>query len=131
LRQLDDVSHRKLEALARWDRDCADTVRWLRENRHRFKMEIFEPPTLSVTVPDRRYVSAVENCFSGDQMRTFVAQCEEDYALLNRLIVDTPEGLNRRARIHTWYRAPFPEQQSVPMTEAEVRCPFTVYPGHV
>ncbi|OCH94491.1 hypothetical protein OBBRIDRAFT_122871 [Obba rivulosa] len=121
LKQLDDVSHRKLEALARWDRDCADVVRWLRDNRHRFKMEIFEPPALSLTVPDKRYATAVENCFSADQMKMFVAQCEEDYALLNRLAVDTPEGLGRKARIHTWYRARTQEQQAPPMNEAELR----------
>jgi structural maintenance of chromosomes protein 5 len=43
LRRLDDVAHQKLDALARWDRDAADTVRWLRSNRHHFKMEVLEP----------------------------------------------------------------------------------------
>ena len=67
-------------------------------------MEIFEPAMLCVTIPNRQYVDAVEACFAGTQMRTFVAQCEEDYQLLNRLCVDTNEALGRKVRINTWYR---------------------------
>ncbi|KAL6307041.1 P-loop containing nucleoside triphosphate hydrolase protein [Sparassis latifolia] len=119
LKELDDVSHRKLEDLARWDRDCADVVRWLRNNKQRFRMELFEPPMLCCTVPDKKYVHAVEACFNQTQMKTFVAQCEEDYQLLNRLVVDTPEALGRKVRINTWYRA---KTQLVgpPMSEQEM-----------
>ncbi|OSX59547.1 hypothetical protein POSPLADRAFT_1048859 [Postia placenta MAD-698-R-SB12] len=104
LQQLDDASHRKLDALTNWDHDCGAAVKWLRDNRHRFKMEIFEPPMICVTVPDRRFVNAVEACFGASQLKTFVAQCEEDYQLLNRLLVDTPDAVGRRLRLHTWYR---------------------------
>ena len=73
MQQLDDASHRKLESLSRWDRDCGDAVRWLRQNQNKFKMEIFEPPMLSCTVPDNRFVHAVEACFGSAQLkvRTF------------------------------------------------------------
>lgn len=69
LKQLDDASHRKLESLSRWDRDCGDAVRWLRQNHNKFKMEIFEPPMLSCTVPDNRFVNAVEACFGSSQLK--------------------------------------------------------------
>ncbi|RDX55311.1 hypothetical protein OH76DRAFT_731207 [Lentinus brumalis] len=67
-------------------------------------MEIFEPALLCVTVPNRAYIDAVEACFGGSQLRTIVAQCEEDYQLLNRLCVDTPEAIGRKARINTWFK---------------------------
>ena len=68
-------------------------------------MEIFEPAVLCVTVPNRQFVDAVEACFGSTQLRTFVAQCEDDYQLLNRLCVDTPEALGKKARINTWFKA--------------------------
>ncbi|EJF55700.1 hypothetical protein DICSQDRAFT_175618, partial [Dichomitus squalens LYAD-421 SS1] len=98
-------AHQKLEQLKRFDSDAADVVIWLRSNRHRFRQEIFEPAFLCVTVPNRQYVDAVEACFGDTQLRTFVAQCEEDYQTLNRLCVDTPEAVGRKARINTWFKA--------------------------
>ncbi|KAH9942592.1 P-loop containing nucleoside triphosphate hydrolase protein [Amylocystis lapponica] len=120
LKQLDDVSHRKLEDLTRWDRDAGDTVKWLRMNRDKFRMEVFEPPMLCLT-PDPKFVNAIEACFNANNMKTFVAQCEEDYALLNRLVIDTPEALGRKARINTWYRAQDARQfVPPPMTQEEM-----------
>ncbi|KZT70296.1 P-loop containing nucleoside triphosphate hydrolase protein [Daedalea quercina L-15889] len=128
LKQLDDASHRKLDSLSRWDRDCGDAVRWLRSNRDKFRMEVFEPPMLSCAVPDNRFVHAVEACFGASQLKTFVAQCEEDYTLLNRLLIDTPDALGRSTRIHTWYRHQAGPPQRPPMTQDEMRrCGFDGY----
>ncbi|TFK46958.1 P-loop containing nucleoside triphosphate hydrolase protein [Heliocybe sulcata] len=102
--RLNDVNHQKLQQLARWDRSCADTIEWLRQNQPRFRMPIMEPAIISVTVPDKKYATAVEACFSTTQMKTFVAQCEEDYDLLNHLVNDTDKALGRRARVPTWFR---------------------------
>lgn len=52
-----------------WHRDTGDTVKWLRANRSRFKMEIFEPAVLSMTVPDKRYASAIESLFSANDLQ--------------------------------------------------------------
>ena len=104
LTQLDSQKHQKLMELKRYDQDCAAVVEWLRQNKHRFKMEVFEPPVLCVTVPNRAYVDAVEACLSGMQLRTFVAQCEEDYSLLNSLCVDSTQALGRKVRINTWFK---------------------------
>ncbi|KAH9939337.1 P-loop containing nucleoside triphosphate hydrolase protein [Epithele typhae] len=101
--QLDSVKHQKLQNLAKTESDAAAVVEWLRSNRHRFKMEVFEPAALSVNVPNRHYADAVEACFSFAQLRTFVCQCLEDYKTLNRVCVDTPEALGRTVRINTWY----------------------------
>ncbi|KZT37531.1 P-loop containing nucleoside triphosphate hydrolase protein [Sistotremastrum suecicum HHB10207 ss-3] len=108
LRKLDSVDHQKLEKLRKWDHGCADAVEWLRHNRNQFRMEIFEPPILSVSVPDSRYTDAVESCFGASQFRTFVAQCDEDYRKLNHVINDSSEALGHKGRINVWYKAPEP-----------------------
>jgi structural maintenance of chromosomes protein 5 len=69
LKQLDDVAHRKLQNLAQYDPDCAAVINWLRANRHRFRMEIIEPAVVSLTVPNKDYVHAVEACFNITQLK--------------------------------------------------------------
>jgi hypothetical protein len=69
LKQLDDVSHRKLQNLAQHDSDCAAVINWLRVNKHRFRMEIIEPAVISLTVPNKDYVHAVEACFNFTQLK--------------------------------------------------------------
>ncbi|KAF8237930.1 P-loop containing nucleoside triphosphate hydrolase protein [Tricholoma matsutake] len=103
LEKLDDVNVRKLQALGRWDRDTHDAILWLRKNRDKFKMEVFEPPIMVLTVPDRRFVNAVESCFNAAQLKTFVAQCQEDMDTFNHYINDSPT-LGRKTRVSTWYR---------------------------
>ncbi|KAK0202992.1 hypothetical protein DFS33DRAFT_1437795, partial [Desarmillaria ectypa] len=104
LKRLDNVEVRKFRMLSRWDKDTADAVMWYRNNKDKFKMEVFEPPYLSVNVPDRAFASAVEMAFSGNNMKTFVAQCQEDYDTLNRNINDN-QVLGRKVWVTTWYRA--------------------------
>ena len=69
LKQIDDVSHRKLQGLAKHDPDCAGVIHWLRKNTHRFRMEIIEPVAVSLTVPNKDYVNAIEACFNYNQLR--------------------------------------------------------------
>ncbi|KZT02149.1 P-loop containing nucleoside triphosphate hydrolase protein [Laetiporus sulphureus 93-53] len=120
LKQLEDASHRKLEALAKWDHDCADAVHWLRNNRQKFKMEVFEPPMLCLTVPNSNFVHAVEGCFSSSALKTFIAQCEEDYSLLNRMLIDTSDAIGRLACIHTWFKVDDGRVPPPPMTQEEM-----------
>ncbi|GJE87507.1 structural maintenance of chromosomes protein [Phanerochaete sordida] len=117
LQQLDNADAQKLDSLVRWHRDTGETVKWLRENQHRFKMPILEPPMLSCTVPNRQFVNSVEALFGPNDLQCFVAQCEEDYRLLNRLVADTGEALGRRARINSWFRDP--HQISPPPVSSE------------
>lgn len=121
LGKLDDVSHRKLQSLGKYDPDCANVINWLRQNKHRFRMEIIEPAAVSVTVPNKSYVNAVEACFNASQLRTFVAQCDEDYRLLNQLVSDTPEALGKTVRITTWFRPADGNIAPPPMTQEEMR----------
>ncbi|KAG7097539.1 hypothetical protein E1B28_004878 [Marasmius oreades] len=122
LKQLDSEDGRKLAHLRRWDSDCHDTVMWIRRNREKFKMDIIEPPYLSLTVKDQRYAAAVEACFGSLQLRTFVAQCREDYDLLNNSINEENSALGRKVRVATWFRD-HDQIQLVPppMTPEEMR----------
>jgi structural maintenance of chromosomes protein 5 len=63
------MSHRRLQQLAQFDKDCADAILWLRANRSRFQMEVVEPAIVSLTVPNKNYVNAVEACFGSTQLR--------------------------------------------------------------
>ncbi|KAH9023034.1 P-loop containing nucleoside triphosphate hydrolase protein [Lactarius deliciosus] len=121
LKQLDDVSHRKLQGLAKFDPDCAAVIHWLRKNTHRFRMEIIEPAAVSLTVPNKNYVNAVEACFNTAQLKTFVAQCNDDYKLLNQLVSDTTEALGKQVRITTWFRPGDANITPPPMTQDELR----------
>ena len=75
LQKLDDVNVRKLQALGRWDRDTHDAIVWLRNNRDKFKMEVFEPPIMVLTVPDKSFVNAVESCFTAPQLKASDCRC--------------------------------------------------------
>lgn len=72
LSKLNNADAQKLDNLMRWDRDCADTVVWLRNNQQRFKMRVFEPPFLSLSVPDKRYANAIEACFGANDQKVRV-----------------------------------------------------------
>ncbi|KAI0036757.1 hypothetical protein K488DRAFT_40522 [Vararia minispora EC-137] len=124
LQQLDNVSHQKLEALKRSDPDCYATVIWLRQNQRLFREEILEPPIVTLTVPDGAYLAAVEACFASHQLRTFVAQNDDDYRLLNRLVVDTTEALGRQARIPTSLNKVSNGQAPLPMTDEQARSQY-------
>ncbi|KAG5651262.1 hypothetical protein H0H81_009306, partial [Sphagnurus paluster] len=118
LKQLDDVNLRKMQSLYKWDRDCHDAVLWLRKNKDLFKMEVFEPPVLSMTVSDRRFVDAVEACFGSFQLRTFVCQCQEDSDTFNRHVNDNG-ALGRTVRVATWFR-PHQQLPTPPMSPEEM-----------
>ncbi|KAJ2923676.1 hypothetical protein H1R20_g13419, partial [Candolleomyces eurysporus] len=104
MQQLDTVDSKKLGLLRKWDPDTHDAVLWLRRNKDKFKMEVLEPPILSVTVKDPNYAALVEAGFAGVQMRTIVAQCREDLNTLNHYVNDTTQALGRRVRVPTWHR---------------------------
>ncbi|KAF8076878.1 hypothetical protein FPV67DRAFT_1605252 [Lyophyllum atratum] len=118
LKKLDDVNIRKMQSLQRWDKPCHDAVLWLRNHRHLFKMEVFEPGLLTINVPDRRFVNAVEASFSGFQLRTFICQCQEDSDTFNQHINDNG-AIGKGVRVATWFRAQ-QELPPSPMTREEM-----------
>lgn len=55
--------------MSRWHKDTHDAILWLRANKQLFKMEVFEPPYMCMTVPDKRYQDAVEALMNSAQLR--------------------------------------------------------------
>lgn len=120
--KLDDVGHRRMQALQQFNVDHHDAVLWLRANKSRFKMEVFEPLFISISVKEpRKHATAMEGLISSDRLKTFVAQCQEDYDTFNRCVND--EGcLGRKANINTWFRTVNPDcMPQPPMSHDELR----------
>ena len=67
--QLDNAAYQKLKMLENWDRGCAAAVKWLRQNQHRFKMEVIEPAVLSVDLKDPRYADIMDAGFNAMQLK--------------------------------------------------------------
>ncbi|KAL7409255.1 P-loop containing nucleoside triphosphate hydrolase protein [Mrakia frigida] len=100
--QLSQVSYRRMQNLQKWpdSQDIVGLVNVIRKDKEQvsrghasiFKMEVFEPPCLSVDVTDPKIASLVEACISGTQMRTVVVQCEEDYQTIGSF-TDSPNNV--------------------------------------
>ncbi|KAL0950349.1 hypothetical protein HGRIS_010317 [Hohenbuehelia grisea] len=118
LRQLDDVEGQKLRMFQNWDKDHFDALMWLRNNKDKFQMEVFEPPVICLTVPNKNFVDAVEACFSANQLKTFVPQCQADFDTFNNYL-HSREVLGRKVRINTWYR-PNSQVAPPPMSREEL-----------
>lgn len=54
LTEMDDVRNQRLELLCKRDRETWQAIKWLRENRNRFRETVFEP--ILVLVSERGYV---------------------------------------------------------------------------
>jgi hypothetical protein len=61
--------------MGRWDHDTHDAIVWLRNNRDKFQQEVFEPPFMCLTVPNRSYASGVETCFNAAQIKVCKYYC--------------------------------------------------------
>lgn len=71
LKKQDDADVQKLQMMQKWDPDTHDAILWLRANKNKFRMEVFEPPFMSLSVKDRRYANAIEACFGGNQIKVW------------------------------------------------------------
>ena len=69
MKKLDNVDVQKLTAMRKWDPETHDAIVWVRNNRHLFKMEVFETPFMRLSMKNRDFADAVESCFSTTQMK--------------------------------------------------------------
>jgi hypothetical protein len=71
LRKLDTVTEQRLEMLKRLptnERDTYEAIKWIGENREKFRLPILEPACIGVTV-QRGYGPGVEECFNFGQLK--------------------------------------------------------------
>jgi hypothetical protein len=69
LKQLNDVSSRKMQILRDFDKDAHDAVLWLRANKHLFEMEVFEPTLISVSVTHPEHTARIEGLINKNQLK--------------------------------------------------------------
>ncbi|KAJ1721500.1 Structural maintenance of chromosomes protein 5 [Coemansia erecta] len=88
LRGLDDVMAQRREALRRFSEDTWRALEWLEQNRGLFAQHVFAPICLEASVRDARYAALVETVVGASTLRTFVAQCDADYHVFARNVID-------------------------------------------
>ena len=66
---MNNVDGIKLQNMLKWHHDTHDAILWLRQHRHLFKMEVFEPPYMCMTVPAQAYQAGVEALMNSSQLR--------------------------------------------------------------
>ncbi|XP_076596098.1 structural maintenance of chromosomes protein 5 [Chaetodon auriga] len=81
LRKLSDMNNMmnaKEEKLQGRHRDTHSGLQWLRQNRHLFAGNVYDPMMLVINVKDYRYAKYVENHISFHDLRAFVFQRKDD-----------------------------------------------------
>jgi structural maintenance of chromosomes protein 5 len=63
--------NRKIQSLKNWDRDCAEVIEWLLQNKesNEFAKRVDLPAVVGVTVRDRQFINAIESCFNANQLK--------------------------------------------------------------
>ncbi|XP_018566367.1 structural maintenance of chromosomes protein 5 [Anoplophora glabripennis] len=89
MNRLENVKHTRLQLLQRQNQDAHKAVCWLRNNKHLFQGEIYEPIMLEVNVLDNRHAKYVENVIPMRDRLAFTCVNKED---MNRLIRYLREG---------------------------------------
>ncbi|KAK9367744.1 hypothetical protein V1509DRAFT_625177 [Lipomyces kononenkoae] len=88
IKNLELVSNQKLRHVQKVDGDTYDAVVWLRQNKHLFKSEVFEPPILTLTMVDRNLTDAIESVVHRTQMLTFTCLSRDDYLTFTENVID-------------------------------------------
>ncbi|KAF4082740.1 hypothetical protein AMELA_G00155010 [Ameiurus melas] len=78
LRSLEDMMNRKEEKLRSRFRDTHTALLWLRNNRHLFEGNVYEPMMLVINVRDPRYAKYVESHVPINDLRAFVFEKQPD-----------------------------------------------------
>ncbi|KAJ9126337.1 hypothetical protein QFC24_002070 [Naganishia onofrii] len=84
LRAITNVQNKRKHTLGKASPPCGYAMKWIEDNRERFKQEIIFPAAVSVQVSDPSFAHLVELA-CGHNLQTFVAQNEDDYRVLNKL----------------------------------------------
>ncbi|KAG0277810.1 Structural maintenance of chromosomes protein 5 [Linnemannia exigua] len=85
--ELEDVKNRKLEALRSIDIDVYEAVIWLRDHRHLFKGQVYDPIGIEINVTNMKFVDAIETAIR-PFLRTFVCETRADYDVFTAEYLD-------------------------------------------
>jgi hypothetical protein len=118
LGKFDNVKGYRLDMLRTNDQDAHKAVLWLRDHQSLFKMPVYEPVLLELSLTDQQFASAVEGCVNWQTMKTFVCQTREDYNLFTRELNDRQKLRLNVAEIEG--TAPLSSYKS-PMSQEDLR----------
>ncbi|XP_044733630.1 structural maintenance of chromosomes protein 5 [Chrysoperla carnea] len=79
---LENVGRARLQLLQKLDNDAYRSVLWLRENRHLFKGNVFEPILLEINVTNLEHAEYIENIIPFRDLFTFTCEEVSDMNLL-------------------------------------------------
>ncbi|XP_056638861.1 structural maintenance of chromosomes protein 5 isoform X1 [Diorhabda sublineata] len=88
-KQLENIKQNRLQYLERLNPDAYQAVNWLRNNKHLFQGEIFEPIMLELNVIDNRHAKYLENVIPLRDRIAFTCTHKDD---MNLLIKSLREG---------------------------------------
>ncbi|CAD26110.1 putative NUCLEAR PROTEIN OF THE SMC FAMILY [Encephalitozoon cuniculi GB-M1] len=83
-----EMDEMRLQMLRKYHPDTHRAVCWLRENKHRFKDEIVEPPFVQLRVKDAKYALEVENFLGFQSLSPFICKSSEDFETFVRIMKD-------------------------------------------
>ncbi|XP_016084943.1 structural maintenance of chromosomes protein 5-like isoform X1 [Sinocyclocheilus grahami] len=89
LRSLEDMMKMKEDKLRVRFRDTYTALKWLRDNRDRFKGNVYDPMMLVINVRDARHAKYVESQIPANDLRAFVFQRQEDMEKFMTEVRDT------------------------------------------
>lgn len=84
IRSLEDVAVKRLQALKSYNDNCYQAVMWLRNNKHFFECEVYEPMVLEVNFTEPRFASYLENTVSARDLVAFTFESTKDMNLFMR-----------------------------------------------
>ncbi|XP_006002040.1 structural maintenance of chromosomes protein 5 [Latimeria chalumnae] len=88
IKQLEDMIKVKEDKLRQRFRDTYDAVMWLRENRDRFRGNVYEPIMLVINMRDAKFAKYVEHQIPRNDLRAFVFEGTEDMEIFLKEVRD-------------------------------------------
>lgn len=78
LRGIEDVDRQRLSQLSDHYKDVHDAIVWLRQNRDKFRANIYEPPAIALSVHRKEMAKYVENTIANRDITAFFCEDKED-----------------------------------------------------
>uniref|UniRef100_A0A8D8Q0P2 Structural maintenance of chromosomes protein 5 n=1 Tax=Cacopsylla melanoneura TaxID=428564 RepID=A0A8D8Q0P2_9HEMI len=82
LQRIQNVKYQRETLLSELSEDALKATKWLRENRHLFSGEIYEPMLLEINVNRPEYARHTESLISRDDLLAFTCEMPEDAGIL-------------------------------------------------
>uniref|UniRef100_A0A8C5HIU7 Structural maintenance of chromosomes protein 5 n=1 Tax=Gouania willdenowi TaxID=441366 RepID=A0A8C5HIU7_GOUWI len=124
LKDMDNTIHVKEDKLRSRHKDTYTAVQWLRQNKHLFKGNVYEPMMLVINMKDSQFAKYVETHISFHDLRAFVFQRKDD---MEKFMTEVRDNQNLRVNSICAPEASFAKQPSSRHIESLRRFGFFSY----